>query len=482
MSPHATKTAALMAYDLGLLSSAGRGRVNRHLARCADCTRELAAIRAYELLSSEARDQRWPEPAWDRMELTLRREAKAVASATKRERAGARTALLGGLAAAAAVLIAVAGSTLWPNTAEHRPVPVVVAVAPDDGAPRDGTITAIAGRATADARALTLGDVIAESAQLVTSPDSATHVRLADGTGFVLAADTTARLDRSRERATVIALEEGRVTSRVAHLDEGARYEVFADPYVIHVRGTHFTVSREVRAGGVATVTVSVREGVVEVSEGGAMVARVVAPSSWSAPEEAAAMAPDALVEPNALAPGAAEWPVVQIPRADNVSRIEFDGLPLPLAGAIAMRASTGTHQGLAFGLSGVPVRFTIEVGPEGASLDPTLMYVPAANSGPRRGSLNPAVVRDVVTRGMDGVQRCYRTALMRRPDLAGRMALRITVDPSGHVAQATISTTATPYPWLSTCVENQASAWTFPAPTGGGPVSLSVPLDFATD
>jgi len=96
--------------------------------------------------------------------------------------------------------------------------------------------------------------------------------------------------------------------------------------------------------------------------------------------------------------------------------------------------------------------------------------------------SLDPAVVRDVVTRGMDGVQRCYQTALMRRPDLAGHMSLRITVDPTGHVSRATLATSAAPYPWLSTCVENQAAAWSFPAPSGGASVSLSVPLDFATN
>ena len=491
MSAHAAKTAALMAYDLDLLSPDGRARLERHLERCAVCAGELRSVRAYEALASEARAKEWREPDWDRMDLALRREAKDVARATKRDRTSGRMAIYGALAAAAAVVLVVGGGMLAPDTAAHRPAPrAVVALALQDGAAREGTVTALAGRATADGRPLALGDVIAESARLVTAAGSATHVRLADGTGFVLAAETTARLDRSRERTTVLTLESGSITSRVAHLEQGARYEVEAAPYVIHVRGTHFTVARSPDAG----VSVSVREGVVEVTQGETVVARVVAPSRWAAPAGpatparsaapagSAAPEPATLVEPIALAPNAAGWPIVRIPTAAGVTRIELDGVSLPLAGAIAMRASVGPHEGLAYGLGGTPVRFAIVVGPEGMSLDPTLMLAPPASAEPRRGTLDPAVVRGVVTRGMDGVQRCYRTALMRRPDLAGRMALRITVDPSGHVSRATLASTATPYEWLSTCVENQASAWAFPAPTGGGSVSLSLPLDFASE
>jgi ferric-dicitrate binding protein FerR (iron transport regulator) len=474
MSEHLAKTAALLAYELDLLSPAGRARVDRHLGSCALCAQELRAIRAYELLATEAREQQWREPDWDRMDLALRREAKDVVAASRRQ----RRALYGGLALAAAILLTAAGSMFWPHTAVHQSPPS----GPDtlalrDGAPRDGTVTAIAGHATIDGRALMLGDVIAEDARLVTSPGSAAHVRLADGTGFVLAADTTARLDRSRERATVITLDTGSVTSRVAHLEREARYEVIAAPYVIHVRGTHFSVSRD----ATSRVTVGVSEGVVEVTRGSTSVARVVAPGRWSAPESDDAT-PAALVEPAALGAGAATWPVVQIPRVEGVERVDFDGVALPLAGTIAMRASVGSHEGLAYGLTGVPVRFTLDVGPEGASLDPTLMIAPPPTDEPRRGTLDPAVVRDVVTRGMDGVQRCYRTALMRQPNLAGRMALRITVDPGGRVSRAALNVGATPYPWLSTCVENQASAWSFPAPSGGGPVSFNVPLDFNAD
>lgn len=479
MSEHVPRTAALIAYDSGLLSAAGRARIETHLTACAACARELAAVRACEVLTDEARTHAWHEPAWERMDLALRREAKDLARGLRREQAEARRRLYGGLAVAAAILLTAAGSVLWPRTATHQPPPSDTrSLALRDGAPREGTVTALAGHATVDGRALLLGDVIAESAHLVTSPSSAAHVRLADGTGFVLGANTTVRLDRSRERATILTLSAGDVTSRVAHLVRGGSYEVYAAPYVIHVRGTHFMVSRD----ATARVTVDVTEGVVEITRDATSVARVAAPGRWAAPATDDVMLPTALVEPIALAPGAAAWPVVRIPRVETVERIELDGVSLPLAGAIAMRASVGSHEGLAFGLSGVPVRFTLEVGPEGASLDPTLMLAPPPLGEPRRGTLDPAIVRDVVTHGMDGVQRCYRTALMRRPDLAGRMALRITVDPSGHVSRTTLTTAATPYPWLSTCVENQASTWTFPAPTGGGPVSLSVPLDFSAD
>lgn len=481
MKAHSAKTAALIAYDLGVLSDAGRARLERHLADCALCNAELTTIRAYEQLRIEATDQRWPEPNWNQMEFALRREAKAAATEVRRGRGGARNAFYGGFAAAAAVILAMVGGSMWPAAAPTHSANAA-RLAYDEGASRQGTVTAIAGRATGDAHALALGDRVGEEARLATSAASTTHLRLGDGTGFVLAADTTVQLERSRERATVIRLESGRITSRVAHLDGGARYEILAAPYVVHVRGTHFSVSRQTVADdGTASVTVTVHEGVVDVTEDGALVARIEGPSRWSAPEVGAGLHPSALVDPIALAPEAASWPSVQIPAASGVASIEFDGLALPLAGAIAMRASIGTHSGVAFDLRGVPTRFSIDVGPEGASLDPTLMLAPVVDDDePRRGTLDPAIVRDVVTRGMDGVQRCYRTALMRRPDLAGHMSLRITVDPTGHVSRATLATSDAPYPWLSTCVENQAAAWRFPAPSGGASVSLSVPLDFA--
>ena len=45
MTTHVPKTAALMAYESGALSPAGRARLERHLRACPLCQRELAAYK-----------------------------------------------------------------------------------------------------------------------------------------------------------------------------------------------------------------------------------------------------------------------------------------------------------------------------------------------------------------------------------------------------------------------------------------------------
>jgi len=68
----------------------------------------------------------------------------------------------------------------------------------------------------------------------------------------------------------------------------------------------------------------------------------------------------------------------------------------------------------------------------------------------------------------------------MRRPDLEGHMTLRLSVAANGRVARATL-TSGTPLAWLTSCVENQARTWRFPARGGDGPVALDVPLGFTS-
>jgi hypothetical protein len=478
MSAHAPKTAALLAYDAGILSDAGLARVTRHLAACAVCRDSLVAIRAYEALRREAVDQRWREPKWDAMELRLRHEARATVAAIRKRRAGARHALFGGLAAVAAVLTLVAGGALWPEDhlssslhsggrhAEAR-----------DGALLEAVVMLIAGYATADERPLTLDARVAEGAVLATAPQSQIHLRLTEGTGFLLGPETRATLTRGRERATTLTLEQGRVTSEVAPLGERARFEVRAGDWTFAVRGTHFLASRD--ATGVVTLTVA--EGTVEVRDAEGSVASVVGPDRWSSSATTVGVHPSVLTKPVALAAGASTWPVVRVPRLPELLALEIDGQTLPVAGLIAMRASPGPHRGVALPPGAPAVRFAFDALPEGTTLDPLAFgLAPPAETQPASGSMPASAVRAVVTRGMDGLQRCYRTALMRRPELEGHMSLRLAVAPSGRVARATLNS-ATPLAWLATCVESQARAWRFPAHGGDAPLALDVPLGFSS-
>ena len=139
MSAHLPKTGALIAYADGLLSTDGIRRIEAHLADCGVCQTELSAIRAYAMVTGEIREAPAPAIDFDRMDLTLAREAKKLISqasadpATAERRSSTRpataepksSAWLGavGIAfAAAAVLMVV----YWPEP------PVPVAEVPQD--------------------------------------------------------------------------------------------------------------------------------------------------------------------------------------------------------------------------------------------------------------------------------------------------------------------------------------------------------------
>jgi hypothetical protein len=478
MSAHTPKTAALLALDAGLLSDPGAARITRHLASCATCRTELAAIRAYESLRREATEQRWREPNWDAMELRLRREARETAGTLRTQRAGTRHAMFGGLAAVAAVLVLVAGGALWPPDRVSYLLPSGAHLAgARDGALRDAVVTLLAGYATSDQRPLLLDAPVAEGAVLATAPQSQVHLRLAEETGFHLGPETRVTLSRSREHATALTLAQGRITSSVASLGARARFEVQAGAWTFAVRGTHFLVSRD--AEGAVTLTVA--EGTVEVRDAEGTIASVVGPDRWSSSDTNTGVHPSVLTKPVALAAGASSWPILRIPRLPQVRAVEIDGQTLPVAGLIAMRTAPGPHRGVAFPPGLPAVRFAFDALPEGTTLDPLAIgLTPPPAAAPNEGSLPASAVRAVVTRGMDGLQRCYRTALMRRPDLEGRMTLRLSVAPNGRVSRVALNS-ATPLAWLDTCIEAQARNWRFPAHGGDGPLALDVPLGFAS-
>src|SRR5690606_29359211 len=106
---HRPKTAALLAYADGALSDAGRARLERHLARCEVCRRELAAMKLYERMAEDARETPAPEGDYARMELTRARAAPRV---SQEIRIGRRRRPR---AASARVAASAAGApALWP--------------------------------------------------------------------------------------------------------------------------------------------------------------------------------------------------------------------------------------------------------------------------------------------------------------------------------------------------------------------------------
>jgi len=102
------------------------------------------------------------------------------------------------------------------------------------------------------------------------------------------------------------------------------------------------------------------------------------------------------------------------------------------------------------------------------------------ANAPAVQGMLSPDLIRRVVLRNIGQVNRCYGLALTRNPTLAGRLSLRFVIDASGRVV------TAAPDPGstlrdaaFDLCMTAAVRRWVFPAPGGGGVVSIVYPFVF---
>lgn len=117
-----------------------------------------------------------------------------------------------------------------------------------------------------------------------------------------------------------------------------------------------------------------------------------------------------------------------------------------------------------------------------GTSLYGTEMDLDAA--APATTASAPAgLTRDAIKRTIHGkigsIKRCYERALVKKPDLAGRLAVRFVVDPSGSVSSAVSAPQSTmPDPDVVSCVLAIFRGLAFP-PHDGAPTAVMYPFDF---
>ena len=85
------------------------------------------------------------------------------------------------------------------------------------------------------------------------------------------------------------------------------------------------------------------------------------------------------------------------------------------------------------------------------------------------------AVLR-VVRGRLKDAKPCFSAAMAGRPGLSGRVQLRLQVGAGGTVTRAEIERTTLHYPELEACLARSTCRWRFPAPTTGGPVTVTYP------
>lgn len=471
MTEHRPKTAALLAYAEDVLSEAGRARVERHLASCAVCRQELAAIRLYDTLVDDVDDEA-PALDFDRMELTLAREAQRVSTQMQQvKRRRARWPAVALAAAAAALLAWLA----WPRPASppvaeapSEPEPTVEAPVVEES-PALSPVVTLASAALADGAPLAVGAVLPEGAALATEAGGLAHVRLVDGTGFAMRAESAVRLTRAREDGVELTLERGQVAHQVGQFAHQSRYVVLAGGYEVQVVGTRFVVSYVDTELGV-----DLAEGALEIRTPDGETVRLDAPARWRSgggrEADAEPAAEPAVETPWALAADAPRTEVTL--RHPELVRWEIDGATLEAGAPIALSMRQGEHRIQGWDARGRLHTGLLRVGDVPVEMDPGALEPEAPRVRP--GHLDPEQIAPVLQRGRRLISRCYETALRRGGGVQSHIRLRVSVGHLGEVTRAQVLDLQGNGE-MATCITNYASRWTFPPP--GGPVTFEVPL-----
>jgi len=118
--------------------------------------------------------------------------------------------------------------------------------------------------------------------------------------------------------------------------------------------------------------------------------------------------------------------------------------------------------------------------------LVPHVEWAPEKRTLPPSDSVQPddppdgfkAQVRAVLARSRPQIRYCYERELVKRPDLAGKVVMEITVAADGQVSRAVISSSTLSNPAVESCIQGRAMRMVFP-PDEGEKV-LRLPFDFS--
>ena len=92
-------------------------------------------------------------------------------------------------------------------------------------------------------------------------------------------------------------------------------------------------------------------------------------------------------------------------------------------------------------------------------------------------GKIDKSTAVSVLRRARGGIKRCYDRALMKNPNLQGKLNIYIIVGPNGRVSDVNIIYKSFSYdPGFERCIKRKLRRLHFPKPKGGN-VTLSIPL-----
>lgn len=104
-----------------------------------------------------------------------------------------------------------------------------------------------------------------------------------------------------------------------------------------------------------------------------------------------------------------------------------------------------------------------------------------ALDIGPPRieGALPADVIKKVIDENRNQIRYCYEKELQANQNLEGRVAMTWVISATGSVATVTVRDTTLKNPNVENCIKQKIQNWKFPAPAGGGVVTVNYPFIF---
>ncbi len=137
--------------------------------------------------------------------------------------------------------------------------------------------------------------------------------------------------------------------------------------------------------------------------------------------------------------------------------------------GSIGHGAGTGTGQGYGSGAGGL--------GGGGGGGRSKVSAATASTSG---SGLPPEVIRRLILSRMGGIRACYDNAILKDPNIAGKLAVKFTINAQGAVSSAQAVDTTIANAEMVSCVVGVVRRISFPQPDGGETVVVTYPLQFS--
>jgi TonB family protein len=92
-------------------------------------------------------------------------------------------------------------------------------------------------------------------------------------------------------------------------------------------------------------------------------------------------------------------------------------------------------------------------------------------------GGLSREAIRTTIRANIAEVRDCYETALLRSPELRGRVNVTFVIGPDGSVTSAEVSESTLGSGLVETCIASRVRRWHFPTPDPAGSVLVTYPF-----